>query len=90
MSLSFAPLPAGLLSASGGGRNHRVPVESERIASIIIEFYRQGVRDEKQLRAFIDVARGFIDRSLDNTNNGREQKRTSGVFSGRVALGTLF
>ncbi len=37
--------------------------ESERIASIIIEFYRQGVRDEKQLRTLIDVARGFAHRS---------------------------
>ncbi|OWV91607.1 hypothetical protein ATY81_20040 [Rhizobium sp. R72] len=36
--------------------------ESERIASIIIEFYRQGVRDEKQLRALIDTARGFTPR----------------------------
>lgn len=36
--------------------------ESERIASIIIEFYRQGIQDEKQLRALIDVARGLTHR----------------------------
>jgi hypothetical protein len=37
--------------------------ESDRIASIIIEFYRQGVRDEKQLHTLIDEARGFAHRS---------------------------
>lgn len=36
--------------------------ESERIASIIIEFYRQGIQDEKQSRALIDVARGLTHR----------------------------
>jgi len=38
--------------------------ESERIASIIIEFYRQGVHDEKQLRALVDAARGFTHRAM--------------------------
>ncbi|CCM77148.1 hypothetical protein [Rhizobium mesoamericanum] len=37
--------------------------EAERIASIIIEFYRQGIQDETQLRSLIDVARGFKPRS---------------------------
>ena len=35
--------------------------EAERMASIIIELYRQGVRDPNHLRSMVEAARGLFE-----------------------------
>ena len=35
--------------------------EAERMASIIIDLYRQGVRDPNHLRAMVEAARGLFE-----------------------------
>ncbi|MBB4117293.1 MULTISPECIES: hypothetical protein [Rhizobium] len=37
--------------------------EAERMASIIIEIYRQGVRDPNQLQSMVEAARGLFETS---------------------------
>ncbi|MGO7624277.1 hypothetical protein ACC687_40450, partial [Rhizobium ruizarguesonis] len=38
-------------------------VEDERMASIIIELYRQGVRDPDHLQSMVEAARGLFETS---------------------------
>ncbi|MGO8045726.1 hypothetical protein ACC713_22755 [Rhizobium johnstonii] len=37
--------------------------EAERMASIVIELYRQGVRDPDHLRSMVEAARGLFETS---------------------------
>ncbi|MBY5446991.1 hypothetical protein HFO93_26685 [Rhizobium leguminosarum] len=37
--------------------------EAERMASIVIELYRQGVRDPNHLRSMVEAARGLFETS---------------------------